>query len=93
MKLPLYKNLKNGMPGEIDYMHPQELEIVRALLNLVIIEDATYPQKQPLSVSEFAAYWLSQDAFVVRTVERDTKHKQKEILGAFYLKPNFHSSL
>ncbi|MEH2166151.1 MAG: N-acetyltransferase [Nostoc sp.] len=89
MNFPLIKVLKNGMLVELDYMHPQEHEVVRGLLNLVIVEGKTYPQKQPLSPTEFSAYWLSKDAFVVRTSVVDPTHKPKEILGAFYLKPNF----
>ncbi|MEH1949304.1 MAG: N-acetyltransferase [Nostoc sp.] len=89
MNLPLIKVLKNGISVELDYMHPQEQEVVRALLNVVISEGKTYPQNQPLSPTEFSAYWLSKDAFVVRTSVVDPTHKPKEILGAFYLKPNF----
>ncbi len=89
MKFPLIKVLKNGILVELDYIHPQEHEVVRALLNVVIVEGKTYPQKQPLSQAEFSAYWLSKDAFVVRTSVVDPTHETKEILGAFYLKPNF----
>jgi ribosomal protein S18 acetylase RimI-like enzyme len=89
MNFPLNKVLKNGILVELDYMHPQEMEVVRALLNVVIFEGKTYPQSQPLSQAEFSAYWLSKDAFVVRTSILDPTHKPKEILGAFYLKPNF----
>ncbi|MBD2203599.1 GNAT family N-acetyltransferase [Calothrix sp. FACHB-1219] len=89
MQLPATQQTKNGIKVELDYMHPQEQEVVRALLNLVIVEGKTYPQKQPLSQAEFAAYWLNQDAFVVRAVEPGTTDKPKDILGAFYLKPNF----
>ena len=89
MDFPIVKVLKSGILVELDYMYPQEQEIVRALLNVLLIEDKTYPQRQPLSQAEFLAYWLSKDAFVVRTSVQDTTHKPKEILGAFYLKPNF----
>jgi ribosomal protein S18 acetylase RimI-like enzyme len=89
MKFPLIKVLKNGMLVELDDMHPEEEEVIRALLNVVIIEGKTYPQSRPLSPAEFSAYWLSKDAFVVRTSVVDPTQKPKEILGAFYLKPNF----
>ena len=89
MKLPLYKVLKNQLAVELDYMKPSEQEAVRSLLNFVINEGKTYPQNKPLSPEAFAAYWLSQDAFVVRTSAQDATHKPKEVLGAFYLKPNF----
>ncbi|MBW4677623.1 MAG: hypothetical protein KME52_27580 [Desmonostoc geniculatum HA4340-LM1] len=84
MDFPLTQVLKNGIKVEIDYIHPEEDEAVRALLNSVIIEGKTYPQKQPLSQAEFSIYWLSKDAFVVRASVVDTTHKPKEILGAFY---------
>ncbi|MEH2072306.1 MAG: GNAT family N-acetyltransferase [Nostoc sp.] len=89
MYLPIIKNLKNSIKVELDYMYPQEEEAVRALLNSVIVEGKTYPQKQPLSETEFSTYWLSKDAFVVRASSVDATHDPKEILGAFYLKPNF----
>ncbi|MFN6514400.1 MAG: GNAT family N-acetyltransferase [Nostoc sp. CreGUA01] len=89
MDFPIFQILKNGIKVEIDYMHPQEEEAVRTLLNSVIVEGKTYPQKQPLSPAEFSSYWLSKDAFVVRTSAVDGTEKPKEILGAFYLKPNF----
>ncbi len=89
MDFPIVQVIKGGILVELDYMHPQEQEVVRALLNVVIVEGKTYPQKQPLSQAEFSTYWLSKDAFVVRTSVLDATHKPNEILGAFYLKPNF----
>jgi ribosomal protein S18 acetylase RimI-like enzyme len=89
MHFPLFQVLKNGLKVELDYMHSQEEEVVRALLNSVILEGKTYPQKQPLSPAEFSAYWLSKDAFVVRSSAIEATNKPKEIFGAFYLKPNF----
>jgi L-amino acid N-acyltransferase YncA len=81
MQLPLSKILKDGTLVELDSMRPQEEPRVRELLNAVILEGRTYPQVAPLSEKEFAAYWLVNQAFVVRSDD--------EILGAFYLKPNF----
>lgn len=83
IELPIRQKLKTGEIVELDWMLNQETEAVRTLLNQVIIDGQTYPQEQKLSEAEFAAYWLAKDAFVVR--ESNTK----EILGAFYLKPNF----
>lgn len=89
MQLPLQKTLKNGIVIQLDWMRPQEKELVRGLLNTVISEGKTYPQEQPLSEEEFAAYWLSKDAFVVRAIANNEVQSQSGILGAFYLKPNF----
>lgn len=91
MDLPWQQTLKNGIAVELDWMRPQEQDAVRSLLNTAIIEGESYPQAQPLSEPEFAAYWLSRDAFVVRAIT-DNKTQQLlpgTVLGAFYLKPNF----
>lgn len=141
LALPIRKTLPNGAIAELDTLRPEETEAVRALLNYFVTssgtEGLTYPHAQPLSPSEFAAYWLSRDAFVVRAVgdapppaSQDTSPKEMlvkeisqemslkdpsqknisldktspdrpinrispampalgEVLGAFYLKPNF----
>ncbi|MBW4491493.1 MAG: GNAT family N-acetyltransferase [Trichocoleus desertorum ATA4-8-CV12] len=89
MQLPLYKILRNGMSTELDRMQLADRESVRELLNIVITEGQTYPQIQPLSESEFVAYWASHDAFVVRAMNDLEGQKSPKILGAFYLKPNF----
>ncbi|WP_199295771.1 GNAT family N-acetyltransferase [Trichocoleus sp. FACHB-591] len=94
IQLPLYKTLRNGMSAKLDRMQLADREWVRELLNIVIIEGQTYPQIQPLSESEFAAYWTTHDAFVVRGVSdlegQDLGGQElPNILGAFYLKPNF----
>lgn len=79
--LPIHQTLNDGTAVDLDFMRPQDEEAVRALLNQIVIDEQTYPQDRPLSQAEFAAYWMVEDAFVVRS--------QGEILGAFYLKPNF----
>ena len=92
MQLPIRTILKDGTRIELDEMSVDEKVDVKALLNIVIIEGQTYPQAQPLSEEEFATYWMSGDAFVVRLVddlEGNAKMKLGKILGAFYLKPNF----
>lgn len=89
VQLPFYKTLKNGIRVELDYMQPQEQDAVRSLLNTFIIEGQTYPQDHPLSEAEFVTYWMNRDAFVVRTVVDASAETSGEVLGAFYLKPNF----
>lgn len=89
--MPQRKTLKNDITVEIDWMYPHEKNTVRLLFNTVIAEGKTYPQEQPLSEAEFAAYWLSCSAFVVRAIkENNTQQIEPEaVLGAFFLKPNF----
>lgn len=47
MQLPLYKSLKNGIKVELDYMHPEEQENLRKLLNVVILEGKPIPKNNP----------------------------------------------
>jgi ribosomal protein S18 acetylase RimI-like enzyme len=89
IQLPLYKTLRNGLPATLDRMKLADREGVRQLLNTVIMEGQTYPQIQTLSECEFAAYWASHDAFVVRGLNDLDGQESSKILGAFYLKPNF----
>ncbi|MEM6401882.1 MAG: GNAT family N-acetyltransferase [Cyanobacteria bacterium P01_D01_bin.116] len=89
MQLPVYTNLKNGIQVELDYMHSSETEQVRKLLNTIVLEGKSYPQKQPLTELEFDAYWLLGDAFVVKAVNRSNQPQPQEILAAFFIKPNF----
>ncbi|NJL62071.1 MAG: GNAT family N-acetyltransferase [Methylacidiphilales bacterium] len=89
MHLPVDKILRNGIHLELDYMHSEEQETVRTLLNLVILEGNTYPQKQALTQSEFSAYWMNHIACVVRLKQAITSFQTNEILGAFFVKPNF----
>jgi L-amino acid N-acyltransferase YncA len=81
LELPLRATLKDGTSVELDLMHPQEEPLVRDLLNAIILEGQSYPQEVPVTEVEFARYWLVHRSFVVRSGQ--------EILGAFYLRPNF----
>jgi len=89
MQLPVYTNLKNGIQVELDYMHPHESEQVRKLLNTIVLEGKTYPQKQALTELEFDAYWLLGHSFVVKAIVSSNPSQPQEILAAFYIKPNF----
>ncbi len=89
MQLPVYTNLKNGTKVKLDYMHPYESVQVKKLLNTIVIEGKSYPQKQPLTDLEFDAYWLLGHAFVVKAIVPSNKSRSQEIVAAFYIKPNF----
>jgi L-amino acid N-acyltransferase YncA len=95
MELPFTFQLKDATPVVLDQMQPGEVETVRDLLNQVVVEGVSYPQAQPLSPSDFQAYWMKGEAFVVRRAlgagEDSTARATtaQTIIGAFYLKPNF----
>jgi L-amino acid N-acyltransferase YncA len=90
MDLPFTFHLRDAAPVSLDIMQPEEVEVVRELLNHVIVEGISYPQDQPLSRPDFQAYWMKGDAFVVRQVQGGNGDSTvPKIVGAFYLKPNF----
>ena len=72
-------------------MRSQETETVRAMLNQVVAEGVSYPHAEPLTVDAFTAYWLKGEAFVVRLLDKASLNPSTsgQIVGAFYLKPNF----
>lgn len=55
-------------------------ESVCALLNVIIQEGHTYPQRDPLDIESFRGYWLSHRAYCVWV--------HKYLVGAFFLRPN-----
>jgi L-amino acid N-acyltransferase YncA len=91
MDLPVLKTLPSGIAVEVDWMQSQEREQVRVLFNTIVTEGDTYPQIHPLTVEEFHAYWLSRDAFIVRTVGATDlgNLESNATVGAFFIKPNF----
>ncbi|MEM7726280.1 MAG: N-acetyltransferase [Cyanobacteria bacterium P01_A01_bin.45] len=85
MQFPIHSNLKNDAKVELDYMHPQEAEKVRELLNIIILSGNSYPQTNPLDQTEFYSYWMQGKSYVVRKLEKTVT----QVLGAFFIKPNF----
>lgn len=68
---------------ELHCIQETEMEEARVLLNDVIEKGNEYPQRKVLDQNGFRAYFLSHDAFSVS--RKDTK----EVVGIFYIKPNF----
>ncbi|KAI8920758.1 acyl-CoA N-acyltransferase [Powellomyces hirtus] len=88
LPLPLDIALKDGSLASVTSFDPAEdvdlLPNLRRLMNAEIAAGNTYPQEEQLSEEAFAQYFLSNDAFIVRRRE-----KSGEVLGMFYVKPNF----
>jgi len=81
--VPIEEKLKNGRVAVLDYYVEADIPTLHGLLNDVIEDGMTYPQLEKLTLDGFKAYFLPAAAFV-------TKDKQSgEILGTFYIKPNY----
>lgn len=70
------------------------ISYLQSLLNTEIDAGNTYPQKNPLNLTEFKNYFLSADAFIAinsgKTLSNDfSDNLEENILGIFYIKPNF----
>lgn len=80
MNLPDRFSLPEGTLLLLDVHTDPDDESVGALLNGVIAEGNSYPQRTALDPEGFRRYWRTHRAYVVRTAET--------IVGAFYLRPN-----
>jgi L-amino acid N-acyltransferase YncA len=76
---PLLDCLDDGSSVQISYMKEEHFDQMHKLLNTIIEDGKTYPQEQQLSRSQFQSYF--QTAFVIM--------EGSEVLGGFYVKPNF----
>ena len=82
--LPKDGTLKSGGHVVLDrYQEKYETELHAILKHVVNEEGNSYPQEDMTSLDDFRAYYLSHDVFVV--LDRETE----EVLGGFYIKPNF----
>ncbi len=82
LPLPLKDQLKDGTLVNVVHVDQSQHEALHELLNLEIRAGNSYPQEKELTLDEFRAYFLGGDAFSVID-------KNGELLGAFYIKPNY----
>jgi len=101
--IPHKSNLKDGRRVEVDFFRhsPNDIEedewfAGMALMNLVIREGRSWPFEEEFSsVDGWRGYFLSHTAFVVRALDngmdaaKRNSSSQGEVLGCFYIKPNF----
>lgn len=101
--IPYRSTLKDGRHVEVDFFRHSPTDIEEdewfcgmALMNLVIREGLSWPfEDEFTSVDDWRAYFLSHSAFVVRALDngmdaaRRNSSSPGEVLGCFYIKPNF----
>jgi len=87
--LPYKTKLKTGHGVEISPFKEEEWPIGMDLMNLIIREGKTWPFDHEFDTMDaYRGYFLSHAAFVVRTTQ-DSSIKPGEVLGCFYIKPNY----
>jgi len=85
--LPFPARLKGGREVALDLLSEpyddKDLVALKGIFAEVIEEGVSYPQDGEVTLESFKAYYLSHDVFVLRDAASG------DILGAFYIKPNF----
>lgn len=82
--IPIYANLRDETQVCLDFPHTHaDAEAVRHMFNERITEGDSWPFLEPLDEQQFLEYFFAHTALVVRI--RNTG----DIIGAFYVKPNF----
>ncbi len=94
--IPYEYTLSDGRRVEVDFFQEDEWFAGMALMNLIIREGRSWPFEDDFhSVEQYSGYFLSHTAFVVRALNngmdasKRNSSSQGEILGCFYIKPNF----
>ena len=87
MQFPIEAKLKDGSPIELVPAGKRDLSPLAKLYDRIVAEGTSYPHERPLTEAEFQDYWVTGKSTVV-AYERPRKAAQ-ELLGAFYLKPNW----
>ncbi|MDF0650323.1 MAG: GNAT family protein [Nitrospira sp.] len=87
MRFPLETKLKDGSPIELVLAENWDLPPLAKLYERIVADGTSYPHERPLTEDEFQDYWVRGKSTVV-AYERPRKDKA-DLLGAFYLKPNW----
>ena len=87
MQFPIEAKLKDGTQIELVLAGKRDLPALARLYERIVAEGTSYPHERPLAEDEFQDYWVRGKSTVV-AYERPRK-TDVELLGAFYLKPNW----
>ena len=87
MPFPIEARLKDGTPTELVLAGNRDLSGLAKLYDRIVAEGTSYPHERPLAEDEFQDYWVRGKSTVV-AYERPRK-TNADLLGAFYLKPNW----
>ncbi len=87
MRFPADAKLKDGTPIELVLAGEADMESLRKLYECIVAEGTSYPHQRPPELEEFREYWFRGKTTVV-AYGKD-RAKCAEVLGAFYLKPNW----
>ena len=87
MQFPLDAKLKDGTPVQLVLAGHKDVELLRQLYHVIVAEGTSYPHDRFPDQDDFMEYWFRGKSTVAAYLQDRTRDAQ--MLGAFYLKPNW----
>jgi RimJ/RimL family protein N-acetyltransferase len=87
MQFPLEARLRDGAPVSLVLAGMSDVEPLRRLYKVIVEEGTSYPHDRLPGDQEFLDYWFRNKSTVA--VYRAEDARRAEMIGAFYLKPNW----
>ncbi len=87
MRFPAEARLKDGTPVELVLADGADVEPLRRLYEIIVAEGTSYPHHRAPNQEDFMEYWFRGKSTVV--VYAGDRQRHPDLLGAFYLKPNW----
>src|SRR5437899_11263307 len=87
MDFPIEAKLKDGTPIQLTLADHRDSEPLRQLFQTIIEEGASYPHDRLPGQDDFMAYWFTGTSTIV--AYQQGSRRGADLLGTFYLKPNW----
>ncbi|MEW6543285.1 MAG: N-acetyltransferase [Nitrospirota bacterium] len=89
LRFPLDAKLKDGTPIQLVLADQDDVEPLRSLYRIIVAEGTSYPHERPPDREDFLDYWFRGKSTVAAYVRTGGRNGESELIGAFYLKPNW----
>lgn len=87
MRFPIEARLRDGTPIQLVLADQKDVEPLRQLYRMIVTEGTSYPHDRLPDDEDFLDYWVRGKSTVAAYLSDCTR--SHEMLGAFYLKPNW----
>jgi RimJ/RimL family protein N-acetyltransferase len=88
MRFPIEARLKDGTPIELVLADQTDVDALHRLYRQIVGEGTSYPHERMPEADDFHDYWF-RGKTTVSAYGRGRRQQEEEMLGAFYLKPNW----
>ncbi|WP_442430555.1 GNAT family N-acetyltransferase [Nitrospira sp. T9] len=87
IRFPMDTQLKDGSAVRLALAEPKDIESLRHLYNVIVVEGTSFPHEQMPSDEEFQAFWFGGCGTVMAFAPTGTG--SLELAGAYYVKANW----